>query len=66
MRERSLSFSTGTQSIILMMLDRSLKSLFLSFGNEYKRKKTDSLMSGGLQIMISFIFYDTIWHELTK
>lgn len=57
MRERSLSFSTRTQSIILMMLDRSLKSLFLSYESEYKRKKTDSLMSGGLQIMISFFIF---------
>lgn len=40
-----------------MMLDRSLKSLFLSFGNEYKRKKTDSLMSGGLERMISFFIF---------
>lgn len=57
MRERSLSFCIRTQSIILMMLDRSLKSLFLSFGNEYKRKKTDSLMSGGLERMISFFIF---------
>lgn len=55
-RERSLSFSTRTQSITTMMSDQSLKSPSLSFGNEYNRKKTDSKMSGELERMISFIF----------
>ena len=65
-KERSLSSCIRTQSITLTMSDQSLKWLYLSYESEYKRKKSDSLMLGGLQRMISFLFLFTKWKICEK
>ena len=56
-RERSLSSCIKILSITLTMSSRSRNIVSLSYESEYKRKKSDSLMLGGLQRMISFFYF---------
>lgn len=56
-KERSLSSCIKILSITLTMSSRSRNIVSLSYESEYKRKKSDSLMLGGLQRMISFFIF---------